>query len=236
MNIRWDDPKIKGLIFTGVVAAGLGGYAWFNGDPQPTKAAEPDGYVLYGIKPDTAQLVRYDFTSDSLSTVGTVQDSALNTLTGIEASAYFPGFSNIFGFWTDPSDELTKLVYVSAVTGEAVVIGSDLGPERITGACGVNPNSTTYNVYALQESDVIPFDIDNTDTGTVAAEVVPDDPTAARVSVLGAAISYSGQYEIPVTVRVMTDATTTDPWGDANLPVNGDVNDGQNPRAYMFTQ
>ena len=234
MTERWDSPKIKGLIFTGVAAAGIGAYAWFNGAPQPTKAAEPDGYVLYGIKPDTAQLVRYDFTSNTLSTVGTVQDSGLNALTGIEASAYFPGFSNIFGFWNDPSDDLTKLVYISALTGESVVIGADLGPERITGACGVNPNSTTYNVYALQESDVIPFEIENDDTGTVAGEVVPEDPTAARVTVLGAAISYGGQYEIPVTVRVMTNSSTTDPWGDANLPVDGDVNDGQNPRAYIF--
>ena len=234
MKRSWFDSKSKNAIGMGIVAVGLGAYAWFNGDPQASRASQPDGYVLYGIQSDTAQLVRYDFTSDSLSTVGTVQDAALNSFTGIEGSAYFPGFSNIFSFWTDPSDELTKLVYISAVTGQAVVMGNDLGPEKITGACAVNPNSTTYNVYALQESDVIPFVIDNSDTGTVAGEVVPEDPTAARVTVLGAAISYGGQYDMPVTVRVLTDSSTTDPFGDANLPVNGDVNDSQNPRAYIF--
>ncbi len=229
-NIRFG----KQALLAALVATGLGAYAWFNGNPHTIRAAEPDGYVLYGIKPDTAQLVRYDFTDGSLTTMGTVQDQALNALTGIEGAAYFPGFSNIFGFWTDPSDDLTKLVYISALTGDAVVIGSDLGPEKITGACGVNTSPTSYQVFALQESDVIPFDIDNSGTGTVAAEVVPDDPTAARVSVLGAAISYGGQYEIPVTVRVMTGSNTSDPFGDANLPVNGDVNDGQNPRAHVL--
>ena len=224
----------KGTLYTALAVAGVGAYAWFNGDPHTSRASGPDGYVLYGIKPDTAQLVRYDFTSGSLSTVGTIQDAALNTLTGIEGSAYFPGFSNIFGFWTDPSDDLTKLVYISAVTGKGVVVGSDLGPERITGACGVNPNSTTYQVYALQESDVIPFDIDQPDSGTTSGDVVPNDPTAARVSVLGAAITYGGQYDVPVTVRVKAGGSSYDPWGNASLPVDANVNDANNPRAYIL--
>ena len=223
-----------GAIYTAAAIAGIGAYAWFNGDPHASRAAGPDGHVLYGIASDAGQLYRYDFNAGQLTHVGPIQNTGGGTLHGIEGSAYFPGFSNIYGFWTDPSDDLTKLVYISALTGEAVVMGSDLGPEKITGACGVNPNSTSYDVYALQESDVIPFDIDTTGTGTVAGEVVPDDPTAARIAVLGAAITYGGHYDIPVTVRVTTGATTTDPFGNANTPADSNVNDHQNPRSYIF--
>ena len=35
-------------------------------------------------------------------------------------------------------------------------------------------------------------------------------------------------------MRVQLGLTTFDPFGNANLPVDGDVNDGNNPRSYVF--
>lgn len=217
------------------LAVGLGAFALFNNLPHTNYAAPADTYVLYGIQSDTGQLHRYDLDSGTLSTIGNVQDGSGNTLTGIEASAYFPGFTNAFAFWHDPADQLTKLTYVNLTSGKATVIGGDLGPEKISGATGVvSGNGSAYAVYALQDTDEVSFNIDNTTTGTNTGPVVPGDPTAARVAVLGAAISYGGQYDIPVTVRAHTGAVNTDPFGDANLPVNGDVNDANNPRSYIF--
>ncbi len=220
----------RGALYTAAAALGVGVYGWFNGDPHPSRAADGNAiedYVLYGIDPATAALVRYDFASGSSSTVGTIQGSSGGPMTGIEASAHFPGFSNIYGFWYDSSQELSKLVYIKPGTAQATVVGSDLGPEKITGACAVNPvGTTTYDVYALQDADVVPFNI-NEIVGKNTGTLTPSDPFAARVTVLGAAISYGGMYDIPVTVRVNIGGATIDPFGAASSPVGSNVNDGQ---------
>ena len=179
----------KGALYTAAAVACIGAYAWFNGTPQPSRAAGPDGQILYGINPSNANLYRYDFDATQLETIGSVTNNGAAVMTGIEASAYFPGFSNIFGFWQDPADNLTKVVYINPTTANGIVMGTDLGPEKITAACAVHPDGTnTYQVFALQESDVIPFDIDDntsSDTGTTASTVDPDSPYATRIAVLG---------------------------------------------------
>jgi len=89
--------------------------------------------VMYGINRDAGYLGRYDFANDAFKHVGTVKVGQ-TTATGIDASAYVPGFQNIFAFWTDSETELTRLLYVDTETAKASVIGADLGKGKVTGA------------------------------------------------------------------------------------------------------
>ena len=64
--------------------------------------------------------------------------------------------------------------------------------------------------------------------------VVPSETFAAKATVLGAAISSSGNYDLPVTVKFKIDGDKYKPFGPFNKAVSGNVNDGQNPRDYIF--
>ena len=232
MNDKRKSGMGRGMLYTALAVAGIGAYAWFNGDPQASRASGLDGHVLYGVSPDSAQLIRYDFISGSLDQVGPVKQSNGNALTGIQASAYFPGFSNIFAFWTDPSDKLTKVVYIRPDTADAVVMGSDLGKEAITGACAVHPDGTTdYDVYAIQASDRIPVTVAN-------GLITPHVDYAVRVAVVGA----SAQLEDPNNPGTYYDANETMhyqigsmyyPFGDSSLGFSSNINDGNNPRGHL---
>jgi len=96
--------------------------------------ADTDGKVLYGIDRDNASLIRYDFGSHSLSTVGTVRSDDVSALTDMDAAAHIPGHQNIYGFWTDPDEGLVHLVYINAETAAATIIGDDLDHGKVTGA------------------------------------------------------------------------------------------------------
>lgn len=228
----------KGLLFIALALTVVGAIVYFNGAPKPSKASASggplDAFSMYGINPTTAALVKYRFADDSLSTVGTVSSTGTGAMTGIQASAALPGFSNIFGFWSDPSDGLTKLVYISKSDASASVVGSPLGPEVITGATAVHvPATNSYEVYAVVASDSVPFII-NTPSGGTTGDVVPSEPFAARMTVLGSAITYGGEYDIPVSVKVMVGGATLEPFGDADLALPANVNDGNNPRDYIL--
>lgn len=213
-----------------VIIAGLAFVVWRNRWPQPTSASGRvwDGYTLYGVDPQSAALIRYEFSSSNLNTVGTVHTSSISRLAGIEGSAYFPGFQNIFGFWTDPSDDLTKLAYINIQTAEAVLIGNNLGRGRITGATAVAPpDAAGYTVYAVQVTEPISFAIDS-------GKVIPSQSFAAGVTVLGAAISAGGAYDMPVTLKVRVNSAEIAPFGLFTLPVDANVNDGHNPRPYAL--
>jgi len=152
------------------LAVGLGTFALFNGLPRHNYAAPAETYVLYGIQSDTGQLHRYDLADGTLSTVGPVQDTSGNVLTGIEASAHVPGNLNIYGFWTDPADGNAKLVYINTMTGIATPVGQHLGSDPITGAVAVNSGTPAkWSVYAVQhvEAGLIGghFDVDTSTTG-----------------------------------------------------------------------
>jgi hypothetical protein len=87
-------------------------------------------------------------------------------------------------------------------------------------------------VFAIQtveaeEDDSIDFDI----TG---GEVVPTEPYAARATVLGAAITYGGTYDVPVTVQVRVGDTILEPFGDFDGPAQDSVNDDNNPRQCIL--
>ncbi len=338
-------------------------------------AAEPvdlTGLVMYGFNRDNAYLGRYDFAQQSYSHVGTVTVNGAHA-TGINASAYLPGFQNIYAFWRSPETEQTHLLYVDVKDASATIVGSPMGRGMVTGGTAalisgspqwlhptsnslpiagtmnINPNNSpdneftlvtgngvtytrdhlhqnspvggdgvfyagaatnvrvrpkgpgnqntvtlggqTYSmhnnvtylftgnfevkvfndhihhngkamgkwhieftggevevqdsgseendgsgqqwlVFALQsvepeEDDEVEFDIEG-DT------VVPTEEFAVKVSILGAAISAGGAYDVPVGARVKVNNQTFNPWGDFNKALAGNVNDGNNPRTYIF--
>lgn len=105
----------------------------------------------------------------------------------------------------------------------------------------VDPNEPTpvadierLRVFAVQkveaeEDDPVDFTIDG-------GHVVPGEPYAAKVAILGAAITYGGQYDIPVTVRVRIGDDVTEPFGDFDKAVSGNVNDGDSSAPYIAPQ
>ena len=114
--------------------------------------------ALFGIDRNGGHLTRFEFMTGSLTDVGHVRDSAGNGITGIEASAYIPGFRNLFAFWQDPADGQTKLLYVHTGTAQAAVVGNPLGHGRVDGAVAVQDDSG-WQVYALLSEGVDPVAI-----------------------------------------------------------------------------
>lgn len=111
---------------------------------------------------------------------------------------------------------------------EGMIAGVSIEQETLMAANG----GTAWSVFAAQNtgsgpSVSIAFDIED-DT------VVPTEEFAAKVSVLGAAISYGGQYDMPVTTKFVVEGQTHEPFGSFGLAVTGNVNDSQNPRDYVF--
>ncbi len=99
-----------------------------------------------------------------------------------------------------------------------------------------NPNAhgceLIWSLFAVQrveavEDEEVDFDIQG-------GGVVPGETFAAKVSVLGAAISYSGQYNMMVTTRIKVGTTTIDPFGSYDLAVTANLNDNKNPREYIL--
>lgn len=65
--------------------------------------------------------------------------------------------------------------------------------------------------------------------------VVPGENFAVKVSVLGAAITSSG-VDMPVTVKVNINGQSFEPFGDADDPSAGDVNDHSPPRHFIVQE
>jgi fibro-slime domain-containing protein len=63
-------------------------------------------------------------------------------------------------------------------------------------------------------------------------QVVPAEPFAAMLSVLGSAITSDG-VDIPVTVQVRIGENVLEPFGPYAAPGSGDVNDHTNPRHFI---
>ena len=230
------NSNVKMLLCAGAAVLGYGGYAWFNSSPQSSRAdgSDPmDEYVMYGIGESTASLVRYDFAANTLSTIATIQHGSID-LTGLRGAAYVPGSSKLMSFWKDPSDGLSKLVYVNMKTAQGMPIGTDLGRGVVTAAVAAMPQPSTltlamneptpaaemmqYELYATQETEGIDFAI--TDD-----EVVPNETFAVRVTTLGAAISLGETYDMPVAMKVQVGSNTYEPFGSFSQPVNANLND-----------
>ena len=64
--------------------------------------------------------------------------------------------------------------------------------------------------------------------------VTPNSLYTARIRVLGAAISYGGQYDMPVTFDMKFGGDEYDPFGSRMSPVSGNVNDGNGARDFIL--
>lgn len=90
--------------------------------------------ALLGVGRSSGSLLRYDFASHSLTTVGTATGEGGTIFKDIQASAYVPEFQNLFSIWTDPSDGVSRLLYTDIETGRTSIIGQNLEFGRIKGA------------------------------------------------------------------------------------------------------
>ena len=71
------------------------------------------------------------------------------------------------------------------------------------------------------------FDIDGDDT-------VLNEDARIQITVLGAAISASGSYDMPVTVKIKINGTTYTPFGPWGNPITGNVNTGNSGTTYTW--
>ena len=71
------------------------------------------------------------------------------------------------------------------------------------------------------------FDIDGDDT-------VLEEPARLKITVLGAAISAGGSYDMPVTVKIKINGTTYTPFGPWGNAVTGNVNTGNSGTTYTW--
>ncbi len=90
----------------------------------------------------------------------------------------------------------------------------------------MNGNAVVYGGMAIFDapggaSSAACEDVPFTITGV---ETVPTVPFLLKTEVLGAAISYGGSYDMPVTSRVHKGDSSVDPWGTYNEALTGNVN------------
>lgn len=90
-----------------------------------------------------------------------------------------------------------------------------------------NPYKSVHLEQSQEAGENVDFDI-------IDGNVIPTETFAARATVLGAAISYNGEYDVPVTVKFNLGPQSYTPFGNFNLAVSGNVNDDENPRSYIF--
>src|SRR5262245_17069387 len=64
-------------------------------------------------------------------------------------------------------------------------------------------------------------------------KVITSESFAAMITVVGAAMNYSGAYEMPVTTKTNIGATVINPFGDFAKALAGNVNKAGNPRDYV---
>lgn len=154
-------------ILAAVAATGLMASAALGQSVDPTIEESS----MFGVRMSSGRFWRYDFVTDTKTSVGYVRDVKTGTiLTGIRGAAYFPsmppgypGFQQIHGFWLDPNDSHSKVVHVDVETGESKLTGIDLGEGMVRGATAVtssttatHPDGTTYEqliwrVFAMQD-------------------------------------------------------------------------------------
>ncbi len=102
----------------------------------------------------------------------------------------------------------------------ALVLATVSHPEGLPGDEGCLQLEATL-------SSAVEFEIDDGST-------VPCQSYQASVTILGAAITYSGSYDMPVTAQIRVGNQTFQPWGDYTSPTAANVNDGNNPRTFVL--
>ena len=111
--------------------------------------------VMYGVRGDTAELFRYDFNAGELHRVGPIRGRLGTTYTDIGASAYVPGFRNLFAFPQDERAGSPRMVYVRLETGEAIPVGDLMEGGRIAGATAAD-TPAGWRVFGVQLAKVTP--------------------------------------------------------------------------------
>lgn len=66
--------------------------------------------VMYGIEDNTHELLRYDFGSDSMRSLGPIRLSDGTTLHEIESLAHGAGQVNLYGIWNFEADSRSRLM------------------------------------------------------------------------------------------------------------------------------
>jgi hypothetical protein len=77
--------------------------------------------------------------------------------------------------------------------------------------------------------------VDTIDFTISEGQVIPSEDFAVKVEVLGAAIT-SGGVDIPVTVQIKINGQFYEPFGQHDLPLDSNVNDGMNPREFIIQE
>ena len=95
---------------------------------------------------------------------------------------------------------------------------------------------TAGNVSQILGADGAPLQVHGVwDFNITFGNLIPGVPYAARLTVLGAEIT-SGGVPIPVTIQTETDTQVFEPYGNyLNPGGDGNVNDGANPRHFIYS-
>jgi Tfp pilus assembly protein PilX len=113
------------------------------------------------------------------------------------------------------------------VTGDGDLANDPSQPFTIT-ATGTHDGVAYQNFVVLR-----PIDTGNVNFDILSKAVVPNEDVEAHTNVLGAAITYGGMYNMPVTVRFTIAGANFEPYGPYGSPVSGNVNNGSTP-AFQF--
>lgn len=108
-----------------------------------------------------------------------------------------------------------------------IIEGQDPYTIRYKGKCAILVHGDVHIGTGLVTGDAeivpaedIAFDIQGD-------RVTPREDFTASVKVLGAAISYSGEYDMPVTARLNVGGAWSEPWGAYDNANSGNLNDGR---------
>ncbi len=96
-------------------------------------------------------------------------------------------------------------------------------------------NTTVHGAVAAFDFDGGPETTECVpDFDIIGDEAVVNVPFKVKVEVLGAAITMSGDYDMPVTARVHVGGEAFEPWGSYDLALDGNVNTGNSGVTYLW--
>ena len=217
------------------------------------RAQDLNDFALYGVDGQTESLYRYEFVSQSGSPIGQIRRADNGAvMSGIKALAYVPGHQNIFGFWNDPADGLTKMAYINVDDATANIYPTHFGAGPITGATALKSyvsaalptqkptnfdERAAHRIYAIQNFVTISGKVNVDPTGGNQAEFLltkPDGSTLTRQQLNDQTkidpMTGTAEYTDAVEVRFKPKGT-----GNQNgLSVNGASYSVDNTHLYVI--
>ncbi|MBL1216283.1 MAG: hypothetical protein D8M59_02175 [Planctomycetes bacterium] len=129
-------------------------------DGEQTRVTSISDMILYGVDSRSHELIRYDFGTDRLASVGQVQLDDGTVVHGIESLAYIPGRPYLFAVWNyDDTSGKSKLITINLFTAQAAAYQFDTGSANIQGMVAVNLEGQDANRGHGNDCDG--FDEDN---------------------------------------------------------------------------